>query len=200
MAHGPHYKVPLRRRREGKTNYYRRYFYVLSRSARIVVRITNKHVAAQVEAFDPKGDRTIVAAHSSELVKKYGWKGDPNNTPAAYLVGYILGLRAKKAGITKAALDIGLFRPVKGARIFAVAKGAMDAGIEIPIGEVLPDESRIRGEHIVKYAEMLETQDPEKYKRLFSKYLERGFDPKQLSSHFEEILEKIKSEFKDVLG
>ena len=200
MAHGPHYKVPLRRRREGKTNYYRRYFYVLSRATRIVARLTNKYVMAQIEAFDPKGDKTLVAAHSMELIKKYGWKGDPNNTSAAYLVGYLLGLRARRAGITKAVLDIGLFRPVKGARIFAVAKGAIDAGIEIPIGEVLPEESRIKGEHIAKYAEMLETQDPEKYKRLFSKYLERGLDPKQLPSHFEEVLEKIRSEFKDVLG
>lgn len=200
MAHGPQYKVPFRRRREGKTNYYRRYIYVLSRTTRLVARLTNKYVMAQIEAFDPKGDKTLVAAHSMELVKKYGWKGDPNNTPAAYLVGYLLGLRARRAGITKAVLDIGLFRPVKGARIFAVAKGAIDAGIEIPAGEVLPDESRIKGEHIAKYAEMLEAQDPEKYRRLFSKYLERGLDPKQLPSHFEEVLEKIKSEFKDVLG
>ena len=200
MAHGPHYKVPLRRRREGKTNYYRRYIYVLSRSTRLVARLTNKYVIAQIEAFDPKGDRTLVAAHSMELVKKYGWKGDPNNTSAAYLVGYLLGLRAKKAGITRAVLDIGLFRPVKGSRIFAVAKGAIDAGMEIPVGEVLPDESRVKGEHVAKYAEILETQDPEKYRRLFSKYLERGLDPKQLPSHFEEVLEKIKSEFKDVLG
>lgn len=200
MAHGPRYKVPFRRRREGKTNYYKRYIYVLSRATRLVARLTNKYAMAQIVVFDPKGDKTLVAAHSMELIKKYGWKGDPNNTSAAYLVGYLLGLRARKAGISKAVLDIGLFRPTKGARVFAIAKGAIDAGLEVPIGDVLPDEGRIRGEHVAKYAEMLETQNPEKFKRLFSKYLERGLDPKNLPSHFQEVLERIRSDFKDILG
>ena len=200
MAHGPNYKVKFERRREGKTNYYKRYIYVLSNATRLVARLTNKNAIAQVVVFDPKGDRTLVAAHSMELVKKYGWKGDTNNTSAAYLVGFLAGLRARKAGITKAVLDIGLFTPAKGTRVFYVAKGAIDAGLEIPMGDVGVVESRIRGEHVAAYAEKLSAENPEKFNRLFSKYLERGLHPKDLPKHFEETLEKIKQDYKDVLG
>jgi hypothetical protein len=39
---------------------------------------------------------------------------------------------------------------VKGSRIYAALKGAVDAGLEIPYNpEVLPDDSRISGEHII---------------------------------------------------
>ncbi|MGC9105724.1 MAG: 50S ribosomal protein L18 [Thermoprotei archaeon] len=200
MAHGPNYKVKFRRRREGKTNYYKRYVYVLSRATRFVARLTSKYAIAQVIQVDPKGDKTLAAAHSMELVKKYGWKGDPNNTSAAYLVGYLAGLRARKIGVTKAVLDIGLFTPTKGARVFYMAKGAIDAGLEIPMGEIKFDESRIKGEHVAKYAEKLQAENPELFKRLFSKYIERGLDPKDLPRHFEEVLEKIKQEYKDVIG
>lgn len=46
MAHGPNYKVKFGRRREGKTNYYKRYIYVLSNATRLVARLTNKNVIA----------------------------------------------------------------------------------------------------------------------------------------------------------
>ncbi|BDC19348.1 50S ribosomal protein L18 [Acidianus sp. HS-5] len=193
MALGPNYKVKPRRRREGKTNYYRRYVYVLNRAIRLVVRITNEHVIVSVTKFDPKGDITTVSAHSIELVKKYGWKGDTNNTPAAYLTGYLAGLRAKKAGIETAAVDIGLFTPTKGARIFYIIKGAIDAGLKVPIGEIEFDEDRIKGVHIAEYAKKLEAENPEKFNKMFSRYLSRGLNPKDLPSHFEEVLNKIKS-------
>ena len=99
MAHGPNYKVKFKRRRLGKTNYYKRYVYVISKKIRFVVRITNKYVIAQIIKIDPRGDIVIAAAHSIELVKKFGWKGDTNNTPAAYLTGYLAGLRAIKKNI-----------------------------------------------------------------------------------------------------
>ena len=42
----------------------------------------------------------------------------------------------------------------------------------MPHGEaILPDESRIRGEHIKEYAESL---DDEEMQKRFSRYLERG--------------------------
>jgi large subunit ribosomal protein L18 len=192
MAYGPNYKVKYRRRREGKTNYYKRYIYVLSRAIRAVVRKTNKYILVQIVKFDPKGDITIAASHSIELAKKYGWKGDLNNTQAAYLTGYLAGLRAIKKGIQNAVVDIGLHRPTKGARVFAAIKGAIDAGMRIKVGDVLPDDSRIQGEHIARYAVMLEQSNPEMFKRLFSRYLERGLHPKELPNHFKEILNKIK--------
>jgi large subunit ribosomal protein L18 len=193
MALGPNYKVKPRRRREGKTNYYKRYVYVLSRAIRLVVRLTNEYVIVSVMKFDPKGDITIASAHSIELVKKYGWKGDTNNTPAAYLTGFLAGLRAKKAGIESAAADIGLFTPTKGARVFYAIKGALDAGLKVPMGDIELDENRIKGAHISEYAKKLEAENPEKFNKLFSRYLSRGLNPKDLPSHFEEVLNKIKS-------
>jgi large subunit ribosomal protein L18 len=192
MAHGPNYKVKFRRRREGKTNYYKRYVYVISNTIRFVPRLTNKYVIVSIAKFDPKGDTMVAVAHSMELVKKYGWKGDTNNTPAAYLTGYLAGLRAIKAGITEAVADIGLFVPTKGGRIFASIKGGIDAGLKIPVGDLGKLDDRIKGIHIANYASKLESENPELFKKLFSKYLERGLDPKTLPQHFEEVLKKIK--------
>ncbi|HID04226.1 MAG TPA: 50S ribosomal protein L18, partial [Aigarchaeota archaeon] len=124
MAHGPRYKVPRRRRREGKTNYYKRYIMVLSGKPRLVVRKTNKYIWVQIIIAKPQGDVTVAAAHSRELVKRYGWLGGTKNTSAAYLTGMLAALRALKAGINYAVLDIGLHRPVRGARVFAALKGA----------------------------------------------------------------------------
>ena len=46
-------------------------------------------------------------------------------------------------------LDIGLYTPRKGARIFAALKGVVDAGIEVPYGEeIVPSEDRLYGKHI----------------------------------------------------
>jgi len=70
----------------------------------------------------------------------------------------------------------------------------VDAGINIPIGDELEfDEDRIKGKHIVNYAEKLEKENPDKFNRIFSGYLGRGLNPKDLVSHFDETLNKIKS-------
>jgi len=192
MAHGSNYKVKYRRRREGKTNYYKRYVYVISNTIRFVPRITNEYVIINVAKFDPKGDVMLAVAHSIELVKKYGWKGDTNNTPAAYLTGYLAGLRALKAGVKNAVADIGLFVPTKGGRIFATIKGAIDAGLQIPVGDIGDIEKRVKGVHISEYAKKLQAENPEFYNKLFSRYLARGLDPQNLPQHFEEVLKKIK--------
>ncbi|BES81292.1 50S ribosomal protein L18 [Pyrodictium abyssi] len=200
MAHGPRYKVPRRRRREGKTNYYKRYVMVLSGKPRLVVRRTNKYIWVQVIIAKPQGDVTIAAAHSRELVKRYGWLGGTKNTSAAYLTGMLAALRALKAGIGYAVLDIGLHRPVRGSRVFAALKGAVDAGLEVPHSEeILPEEYRIRGEHIAKYAAMLAQENPELYERRFSLYLKRGLRPEDLPKHFEEVKSKILEDYRDVV-
>ncbi len=192
MAKGPKYKVPRKRRREGKTNYYKRYRMIKSgQKIRAVIRKTNRYIIVQIIEFAPQGDKTLVGVHSKTLFK-LGWKGDPNNTPAAYLTGLLAGLKAKKLGITYAVPDIGLHRAVRGARVFAAIKGLRDAGVDVPASEeVLPTEDRIRGEHIAKYAELLLSKDPEKFKRQFSQILARGLDPRELPKHFEEIKQKI---------
>ncbi len=201
MARGPRYKVPRRRRREGKTNYYKRYKMVLSGHPRFVVRKTLKHIIVQVVKAAPQGDITVAAAHSRELTKKYGWLGGLGNTPAAYLTGLLAALRALKAGIKYAVPDIGLHAPTRGAKVFAAIKAANDAGLKVPVSdEVVPSEGRIRGEHIASWAEKLKSESPEFFERYFSLYLKRGFDPVNLPPHFDEVKNKILADYKDVVG
>ncbi len=198
MARGPRYKVPFRRRREGKTNYRKRLKLILSGKPRLVARKTLNHIIAQVVEARVEGDHVLVAAHSSEL-RKFGWLASCDNTPAAYLTGLLAGYRALKAGIKEAILDIGLHRPTRGARVFAVLKGAVDAGLKVPYSEeILPSEDRIRGEHIANYAKILKDTDPLKYERHFSQYLKRGLLPEELPNHFEIVREKITKLFKEV--
>ncbi|MEM1873352.1 MAG: 50S ribosomal protein L18 [Acidilobaceae archaeon] len=196
MARGPTYRVPLRRRREGKTNYYKRVKLIASRKPRLVVRKTNKYIIVQVVEATIPGDRTIAAAHSRELVKLYGWLGDTNNTCAAYLTGLLAGYRALSKGVREAVLDIGLHRPSPGSRVFAALKGALDAGLMVPHSpEILPPGERIECRHIAMWASELASSSPEVYKRQFSKYLERGLKPEDLPRHFNEVLARIRAEY-----
>jgi len=148
MARGPRYKVPFRRRREGKTDYRCRAKLLRARIPRAVVRQSLKHIAVQFIEYSPEGDRVLASAHSKDLEKK-GWRGFKGNTPTAYLTGYLAGKRALSKGIETAVLDIGLRPPTKGSSRFAVLKGMVDAGLEIPHGEeLLPTEERLMGAHI----------------------------------------------------
>ncbi|MDD1769930.1 MAG: 50S ribosomal protein L18 [Methanomassiliicoccales archaeon] len=148
MGSGPRYKVAFRRRREGRTDYRQRAKLLRADMPRAVVRTSLRHSSVQVVEYDAKGDKVLATAHSSELTE-LGWNKSTGNLPAAYLTGYLAGLRAKSKGVEEAVLDIGLKQPVKGAACFAVLKGLLDAGIEIPHGEeILPSEDRIKGKHI----------------------------------------------------
>ena len=108
MAKNSRYRVPPRRRREGKTDYQARKALVLSGKPRLVTRSTLKNVTAQIIVAKPLGDEVLAAAHSRELKKKYGWKAPTGNVPAAYLTGLLCGLKAKAKGVSEAILDIGL--------------------------------------------------------------------------------------------
>jgi len=137
-----------KRQRKGLTNYYKRIKLVKSNLPRLVVRKTNRYIITQIILSKAGGDHTYLTVTSKEL-SKYGWKDSFKNTPAAYLTGLLIGIKSKKIGINKAILDIGLHKPTKGSKVFAVAKGAIDAGLEIPISEeVIPSEERIKGKHI----------------------------------------------------
>ncbi|MDI6805658.1 MAG: 50S ribosomal protein L18 [Candidatus Bathyarchaeia archaeon] len=196
MAKNSRYCVQFRRRREGKTNYKSRKALVLSGKPRLVTRITLKNVIAQIITAKPHGDEVLVSAHSRELTKTYGWKASRKNLPAAYLTGLLCGLKAKSKGIKEAILDIGLYSPSKGAKVFAVLKGVLDAGIDVPYGEEkLPDEKRIKGEHIAQYAQSL-SSNPEQYPIKFSQYLKQKIPPESLSEHFAKIKAEIITAFK----
>ena len=195
MATGPTYRVPFRRRREGKTNYRSRRALVLSRTPRLVVRLTLKHTILQITEAQAIGDKIIVSTHSRELAKTYGWKSSSGNVPAAYLSGLLCGFKAMAKGIKKVFLDIGLHIPTKGSRIFAALKGVLDAGLEVPHSEdILPDESRIRGEHIAEYGNQLFSEG-EIYQQKFSKYLSKKLRPEELCEHFFSVKDKITSSF-----
>lgn len=188
MALGSRYKVSFRRRREGKTDYKARLNFIDIDKSRLVVRLSNKHIIAQIINVAKMGDETLVSAHSKELEKK-GWLGGTKNTAAAYLTGYLCAKKALGLGIEEAVLDIGLSPSIKGSRVYAALKGASDAGLIIPHGEnVLPDDSRIRGEHIAEYAQGM---DEDELKQKFSQYSDKGLSPSDLPKHFDEIKNKI---------
>jgi large subunit ribosomal protein L18 len=142
--------IAYKRKREGKTNYKRRLHLLMGRKPRLVVRPTLKNMIAQLVDFDTKGDKVLVTVHSSSLTK-LGWKAGKGNVPAAYLCGYLLGLKGQKAGIKEAVLDIGWKSSTKGNRIYACLKGALDAGLKVNHDkEILPSEDRLKGKHIAE--------------------------------------------------
>jgi large subunit ribosomal protein L18 len=148
MATGPRYKVAFRRRRECRTDYYIRRKLLASQEVRAVVRRSNKNITVQFVEFDMTGDRIIASATTGELVKM-GWENSCSNISAAYLIGYLAGKKAIKEDIEYAVLDLGMQNPQYGGVLFAVAKGMIDAGLEVPVSEdVLPEEDRIYGKHI----------------------------------------------------
>ena len=180
MATGPRYKVPMRRRREVRTDYHQRLRLLKSGKPRLVARKSNKHTTAQLITPGPQGDETLASAHSSDLAE-YGWDAPTSNISAAYLTGLLAGKRAVDAGLEEAVLDIGLNTATPGNKVFAVQEGAIDAGLEIPHNDsVLADWSRTRGVHIADYAEQLD--EP-----LYS----GEFDATDLPEHFDEVREAI---------
>ncbi len=188
MARSATYKVQFKRRREGKTNYNKRYKLVDLDKTRMVVRITSNHTITQLVKIGENGDETLVSATSKEL-KKYGWLGNGKNTSAAYLTGYLFGKKALNEDYDETILDIGLQHSIKGTKIYATLKGALDAGLYIPHNDnVLPDESRIKGEHIAQYALSM---DEEQKNAKFANYIRCGLSPEELPDHFENVKNNI---------
>ncbi|MEM4298397.1 MAG: 50S ribosomal protein L18 [Nitrososphaerota archaeon] len=185
--------VPIfRRRREGKTDYRKRKLIVIAKRPFITVHISGKNIQTQISRAEPQGDKVIASAHSRELLE-YGWKGSRKSLPAAYLTGFLLGLRALKKGVKEAILYTGVRRYIRGSRITAVVKGLLDSGVDVPVDkETLPSDERITGGHISAYASLLMDKDRNLYKARFSKLIERGLDPKDYPSHFQEVLKEIK--------
>ena len=193
MARGSTYRVPLRRRREGKTDYQARKAMVLSGKPRLVTRCTIKNIVAQIVVAKPSGDEVLVAAHSREL-KKFGWKAPTGNVPAAYLTGLLCGLKAKAQSVEEAVLDIGLIAPTKGAKVFATLSGVLDAGVDVPHDEKKMVKGRMEGKHIAAYGKSLEG-DSEVYSAKFSKYAEQKLSPEKLPEHISQVKADITKSF-----
>jgi len=174
MAKGPRYKVDYRRKREGKTNYRKRLNLLKSGKTRLVVRKSNKYVLAQFVNYNPDGDEVIITTRSDEL-KKFNWKFSTKNTPAAYLTGLLCGYKGKLKKINSAIVDLGLHKSTKGSKLYAVVKGVIDAGIEIPHdSKIFPDEDRIKGKIIASYTKNDEIiKNFDETKKLIGNFLKR---------------------------
>ena len=182
-------RMPPRRRRLGLTDYRKRLKMVKSGLPRLVVRKTNKQIVVQVIKPKRGGDETLLTVTSKKL-RSFGWRASLKNTPAAYLTGLLAGLLIK-GKVKKAILDMGLYTPSKGSRIFAAAAGFKDAGIEMPLGGgKVPDEDRVRGAHISDYYKAVRESDLEVLQ--FSKSDESVY--MNLEAHFEEIKDRILKE------
>jgi large subunit ribosomal protein L18 len=140
--------MQYRRKREGRTDYKKRLVLLKSGLPRLVIRASNKSIQAQLVTYEADGDRVIATARATEL-SKHGWKSATGNIPAAYLTGVLLASKIKSKISDDVIVDIGLQKHHKGGRLYAVAKGAMDAGLNVRVGEeVLPTQERINGSHI----------------------------------------------------
>ncbi|KAJ3415857.1 60S ribosomal protein L5 [Chytridiales sp. JEL 0842] len=167
-AYYKRYQTKYRRRREGKTDYFARKRLVTqaknkynSPKYRLVVRITNADIIAQVVYAQITGDVVMAAAYAHEL-PRYGIELGLTNWSAAYATGLLvarrvltkLNLADKYEGNTevdgtyyqiealddgprpfRCFLDVGLRRTTTGSRVFGVLKGAVDGGLAIPHSE-----------------------------------------------------------------
>ena len=188
------YKVPLKRRRSQKTNYYRRKKLLLSRRTRLVIRPSNKHVIIQFINAKTEGDVTLAHAHSREL-REFKWINTPtSNLPAAYLAGYLAGKKALAAGVESAIVDSGLINTKHyGSRFYATLKGVVDAGVDIPHNpSIFPSDDRIAGKHIAEFGALL-SEDKEAYKKRFSGYGRRK--PENIAKYYSDTLKEITKAF-----
>ncbi|MEM2154585.1 MAG: 50S ribosomal protein L18 [Nitrososphaeria archaeon] len=181
----------FRRKREGKTNYHVRKKILLSRLPFLVVRISNKNAILQVAKAEIEGDRVIASVHTRQLIK-FGWPFSRKNTPACYLAGLMLGLKAKNKINSDVIVYLGVTSYVNGSRVTAAIKGVLDAGLNVRADpETFPSEERIRGEHIIEYAKKLKTTDFSLYAKRFSNYVREGLNVEDMAKIFEEVKQKI---------
>jgi large subunit ribosomal protein L18 len=145
-------KVQKRRRRENKTDYHRRLKLLKSQKPRLVFRRTNKYVLAQYIISDEARDKVVFGFNSSELLK-HGWPKEAvsglKNTPASYLLGYLMGKTIQSKKLEQPIVDFGMLQSLHKTRVYAFLKGVIDSGIAIKCKqEAFPEESRIKGEHL----------------------------------------------------
>ncbi len=184
------HKVGMKRKRERKTNYRSRIALLLSEKPRIVIRKSLSNITVQAVEYSPKGDKVIASAKSRELAAM-GYTMNRGNIPSAYLTGLLLGKRAMEKGVKEAVADIGLNTHMKGSRVYAALKGAVDAGLKVPCSEeIFPPEERITGKHISDYAQKLKSESNEKYEKAFSRCLKHAA-PEDIPKQFEAVKSKI---------
>jgi large subunit ribosomal protein L18 len=150
-------KLNKKRRLQNKTNYRKRLILLEGSLPRLVVRKTNRYIIMQIIESENAQDKATSSANTKDLLK-YGWpenkKGSLKSITACYLGGFLIG---KKSKAKKLILDMGLIPNTKGSRVYAVVKGALDAGIEINCNEkIFPSEERIKGEGKVDIKQIID--------------------------------------------
>lgn len=181
---------------------------------RIVARFTNRDICVQIIWATIEGDKVLAAAYSHELVR-FGIKHGLTNYAASYATGLLLARRllkklkldkvyegtteisgeeshvedvAGKPGAFKCYLDVGLSRTTTGAKLFAVMKGAVDGGLNIPHsnrrfpGYNVADKKfdaevhrkHIFGGHVANYMTELKEADEDLFKKQFSRFVKDG--------------------------
>lgn len=185
--------ILYRRRMEQRTDYKNRLKLLQSKKPRLVLRLTNQKVIAQIVTFELLGDKVGMGVDSGNL-REMGWNYSGKNFPAAYLTGLLLAKRAVKKGYTEAVLDLGLSAKPKKSRAYAFLKGALDGGLKIPHGEnkdIFPSEDLINGKHIAAYASQLKGK--KEYEQQFGKCLKNKAVPEQICESFKQVKQKILS-------
>merc|ERR1711874_512585 len=196
------FQTKFRRRRECKTDFYARKRMVTqdlnkygAPKFRLVTRITNAKVIAQIVYSMQKGDFCVAQATSTEL-SKWGlttglanmFKGVKEADGADYDVSADAEAVKQDKRPFKAILDIGNTNVSTGNRVFGVLKGACDGGLHVPHsvkkypGYVKEEDSkkgvytaevhkdRIFGCHIDEYMEKLKEQSDDDFNKQFSKW------------------------------
>ena len=136
-----------RRRLEKKTDYKSRLSLLKGNTLRLVARKTNRYIIVQIVESRQAQDKVVIGITSKKLLEK-GWaknnQGSLKNITAAYLTGYLIGKSALEKNIKLAIFDMGMHRNVHKSRLYAVLKGAIDAGLKIPHNsEALPSDEEI---------------------------------------------------------
>jgi large subunit ribosomal protein L18 len=136
------------RRLKGKTDYKSRLALLKSQKPRLVVRKTNRYIVAQIVMTDVAQDKIVVGHLSKDLLDQ-GWPkesaGSLKSMQACYLTGLLLAKNASKNKIKNIILDLGMNRNVKKSRIYAVVKGAIEGGLEIPCNpDMLPTVEELK--------------------------------------------------------
>jgi large subunit ribosomal protein L18 len=184
----------FKRRRLGLTDYRLRLKLLSSGKVRLVFRRSNKYVYAQLVVSKEGQDNTLISVSSKRLVK-FGYPTGFTSSPACYLTGFLMARLALKMGIKESILDLGLINPVPKSNPYAFVKGCLDGGLVVPCSkEVLPDGSRISGEHIAEYARALKDADQQKYAKQFSRYMASNLVPENITATFAEVKDRITRE------
>jgi len=244
-AYYKRFQVKFRRRRECKTDYEARRSLILqdktkynSPKYRLVVRLSNKDVTAQIAYATLTSDVVLTAAYSHQLSKYRAIlynKAGQKNYAAAYATGLLaarrvltkLGMAEQYEGVHKAdgadflvkadgpqrrpfrvLLDIGLHYTTTGARIFAVLKGAVDGGLGIPhknkrfpgydsdkkTFDAAVLRKHIFGVHVADYMRKLQADNPDAYKKQFSRYIVAGKGPDDIEKMWATVHKNIRAD------